>query len=300
MEPAVSERKWCSWCLKRVPHRLVDAHSWVRSVYKCTHCGNRTLPCRTKSCHAMVRGGMWDDEWCSYCDGTVMHWPGELRNGPGLHYYGPYGTVYPYGPPMLCYFDENGFPIQTPYPQYPYVQQPNQRYQQPPARQAQPQAQPILTERAVRNLITETTTKLQVLADALHAEEPDAGVVDDVGRTVMTSAPVVRRTVERLSELEPLLARDTLERLTDDLLRLNDQVDAAVEAVTDFRNLQAAIHQANSAARASGPPTGRKSSLDYVEGGQDRTLADEESRLARLRQPQPQPKPVSEGSEEDE
>lgn len=68
------ERGHCSWCFKEAAHRLIQKNAIQRDICECSHCGRRTLQCR--SCKtAFARGhGTYDDERCIVCDGTVSGW----------------------------------------------------------------------------------------------------------------------------------------------------------------------------------------------------------------------------------
>jgi pimeloyl-ACP methyl ester carboxylesterase len=65
-------KRWCSWCLRKTTHVLVESNTLRRNVYRCqgSGCGQKTLECRY--CTEMTRGGdKWDDECCAVHDGTI-------------------------------------------------------------------------------------------------------------------------------------------------------------------------------------------------------------------------------------
>eukprot|EP01099_Mayorella_cantabrigiensis_P004949 TRINITY_DN3809_c0_g1_i1.p1 TRINITY_DN3809_c0_g1~~TRINITY_DN3809_c0_g1_i1.p1 ORF type:complete len:458 (+),score=50.33 TRINITY_DN3809_c0_g1_i1:33-1376(+) len=69
---------WCSWCFYETKHSLMQTNIIRRNVYKCDHCGRRTLPCR-RCKTALVRGSeLYDDELCALCDDSIATW--DTRN----------------------------------------------------------------------------------------------------------------------------------------------------------------------------------------------------------------------------
>lgn len=65
----------CSWCLAATKHLQVESHKLRRSVYECSACARRTVPCRGKGCGALAKGGLWDAERCVVCTKEVSSWP---------------------------------------------------------------------------------------------------------------------------------------------------------------------------------------------------------------------------------
>eukprot|EP00290_Baffinella_frigidus_P050606 CAMPEP_0180406690 /NCGR_PEP_ID=MMETSP0989-20121125/41312_1 /TAXON_ID=697907 /ORGANISM="non described non described, Strain CCMP2293" /LENGTH=60 /DNA_ID=CAMNT_0022410447 /DNA_START=66 /DNA_END=245 /DNA_ORIENTATION=- len=50
-----------------------------RSIYECTACNKRTLPC-VNECGAASKGDwFWDDHYCLQCEGVIVSWP--FNNG---------------------------------------------------------------------------------------------------------------------------------------------------------------------------------------------------------------------------
>ena len=68
-----SRTAWCSWCTKNVAHELKEEGRLFRSVYECSGCGRRSLPCRACDV-AMTKGGYWDDERCLVCCADKETW----------------------------------------------------------------------------------------------------------------------------------------------------------------------------------------------------------------------------------
>ena len=55
-------------------HRHKEERIWTRSIFECTKCKQRTLPCRVCEA-AMTRGGQyWDDELCAVCCREQAAW----------------------------------------------------------------------------------------------------------------------------------------------------------------------------------------------------------------------------------
>ena len=69
------DRARCSWCQAETKHLLIEFHKVRRNVYECAGCARRTVPCRTKSCSAMCKGGLWDSERCAVCSKEIHAWP---------------------------------------------------------------------------------------------------------------------------------------------------------------------------------------------------------------------------------
>ena len=64
-----NEISYCSWCFNKTLHKLVEENFFTRNVYHCSCCNNKTLECRF--CKNMSRGGLWDDEMCMDCIGSI-------------------------------------------------------------------------------------------------------------------------------------------------------------------------------------------------------------------------------------
>ena len=73
---------WCSWCKQQSVHEIKQLRDWARSVYQCSRCLQRTLPCRHEGCNAFSRGFLlpgplsmlipWDESFCLKCQGLVL------------------------------------------------------------------------------------------------------------------------------------------------------------------------------------------------------------------------------------
>lgn len=78
--------KYCSWCLEKTWHGLVEANSLTRDCYRCNHCKNFTLQCRFPGCDNMATfkpekiqakdqlellKQSWASEFCAEHDGTI-------------------------------------------------------------------------------------------------------------------------------------------------------------------------------------------------------------------------------------
>ena len=73
------ENRYCSWCLNKRDHQLIEAHRLRRSIYQCAECGNYTVQCRF--CDNMAKGAdkksfgklfSWDNERCAEHDGSII------------------------------------------------------------------------------------------------------------------------------------------------------------------------------------------------------------------------------------
>lgn len=48
------EDRYCSWCLNKGDHQLIEAHRLRRSIYQCAGCSNYIVQCRF--CDNMAKG----------------------------------------------------------------------------------------------------------------------------------------------------------------------------------------------------------------------------------------------------
>ena len=78
---------YCSWCMGRHYHVLVEKNYLTRNVYKCTNCQNYTVQCRVCDCMARdkpnssiaesviqkIKEG-WSSEYCAAHDGSISSW----------------------------------------------------------------------------------------------------------------------------------------------------------------------------------------------------------------------------------
>ncbi|MBN1550433.1 DUF726 domain-containing protein [bacterium] len=79
---------YCSWCLKKTTHDLINTRRLRRDVYRCSECRRLSVFCSIPGCSHFARAGNWgDDVWCAAHGGKIPGFESASRKLSTLEQY---------------------------------------------------------------------------------------------------------------------------------------------------------------------------------------------------------------------